>query len=147
MLKFGPPTGRLPRQVERPRLLAQDSRVEERFGFDGHTPGARLCRIVKKRSGFLISGWELEDWCNLETVQASVQCAQVVGKGARVCARERGGETLGTSKEHARNMLGTCLALFHCSRGPKVLLRARAYLSGAPRRIRGFAAPRSGQTP
>ena len=42
------------REIERPHLLAQDFRVEERFGFDSHLPGDRLCAIGKKPSGFLL---------------------------------------------------------------------------------------------
>ena len=42
------------RQVERPHLLAQDFRVEERFGFEGHLFSGRLCRDGKKPSVFLL---------------------------------------------------------------------------------------------
>src|ERR1035438_6433741 len=42
MLEFGLPDRRLVREIERPHLLAQDFRVEERFGFDSHLPGKRL---------------------------------------------------------------------------------------------------------
>jgi hypothetical protein len=38
---------------ERPHLLAQDLRVEERFGFDSHLPVDRLCGAGKKPSRFL----------------------------------------------------------------------------------------------
>ena len=41
VLEFGLPGGRLLRQVVRSHLLAQDFRVEERFGFDGHLPGEK----------------------------------------------------------------------------------------------------------
>ena len=44
VLEFGPPNAHLLREVKRPYLLAQDFRVEERFGFDSHLPGRRLCR-------------------------------------------------------------------------------------------------------
>ena len=43
VLEFGLPGARLLRQVEGPHLLAQDFRVEERFGFDSHLPGDRVC--------------------------------------------------------------------------------------------------------
>ena len=48
MLEFGLPGARLLRQIERPDLLAQDFRVEERFGFDGHLPGDRIRRHLEK---------------------------------------------------------------------------------------------------
>jgi hypothetical protein len=54
MLEFGLPDRRLLRQVERPHLLAQDLRVEERFGFERHLFSGRLCRAGKKPSGFLL---------------------------------------------------------------------------------------------
>jgi hypothetical protein len=38
VLEFGLPSRRLLRQIERPHLLAQDFRVEERFGFEGYLP-------------------------------------------------------------------------------------------------------------
>jgi hypothetical protein len=38
---------------ERPDLLAQDFRVEERFGFDSHLPGKRVCGIGEKPRVFL----------------------------------------------------------------------------------------------
>jgi hypothetical protein len=44
--------------------------------------------------------------------------------------RVRRAGILRTSKEHARNMLGTCLLLLHCSGGAPVLLRPWAYFSG-----------------
>jgi hypothetical protein len=34
--------------LERPYLLAQDFRVEERFGFDSHLPGDRVCGSWEK---------------------------------------------------------------------------------------------------
>jgi hypothetical protein len=37
--------------VERPYLLAQDFRVEERFGFDSHLPGDRIRRHTEKTKG------------------------------------------------------------------------------------------------
>jgi len=42
MLEFGLPSRRLLGQIERPHLLAQDLRVEQRFGFDSHFPGERV---------------------------------------------------------------------------------------------------------
>jgi hypothetical protein len=50
VLEFGLPGARLLREVERPRLLAQDFRVEERFGFESHLPGGRLGGGGKKPS-------------------------------------------------------------------------------------------------
>jgi hypothetical protein len=41
--------------LERPYLLAQDLRVEERFGFDGHLSGDRVFGGGEKPSGFLVS--------------------------------------------------------------------------------------------
>ena len=52
VLEFGLPGRRLLRQVEGPHLLAQDFRVEERFGFDSHLPGRRLCGAYRKPSVF-----------------------------------------------------------------------------------------------
>jgi len=40
------------RQIERLHLLAQDLRVEERFGFDSHLPGDRVCGAGKKPGPF-----------------------------------------------------------------------------------------------
>jgi hypothetical protein len=40
------------RQIERPHLLAQDFRVEERFGFNGHLPGDGVATARKKPSAF-----------------------------------------------------------------------------------------------
>ena len=54
VLEFGLPDRRLVREIERPHLLAQDFRVEERFGFDSHLPGKRLCGPGKKPSVFLL---------------------------------------------------------------------------------------------
>ena len=48
VLEFGLPVPRLLRQTERPYLLAQDLRVEERFGFDSHLPGGRVCGCREK---------------------------------------------------------------------------------------------------
>jgi hypothetical protein len=42
VLEFGLPSRRLLGQIERPPLLAQDLRVEERFGFDSHLPAERV---------------------------------------------------------------------------------------------------------
>ena len=42
MLVLGLPGGRLLWQVEGPYLLAQDFRVEERFGLDSHLRGDRV---------------------------------------------------------------------------------------------------------
>jgi hypothetical protein len=53
-LEFGLPGRRLLRDAERPYLLAQDFRVEERFGFDSHLPGDRVCATGKKPSVFLL---------------------------------------------------------------------------------------------
>src|ERR1035438_1530964 len=44
---------RCPHQEERPHLLAQDFRVEQRFRFKGHLPLERVCRGGGKPSGFL----------------------------------------------------------------------------------------------
>jgi hypothetical protein len=41
--------------LERPHLLAQDFRVKERYGFDSHVPGQRICGIGEKPRVFL---WE-----------------------------------------------------------------------------------------
>jgi hypothetical protein len=54
VLKFGLPDRRLVRETERPHLLAQDLRVEQRFGFDSHLPGKRLGGAGKKPSAFLL---------------------------------------------------------------------------------------------
>jgi hypothetical protein len=54
MLEFGLTGARLFRQIERPHLLAQDFRVEERFGFDSHLPGHRVGGAGEKPSGFLL---------------------------------------------------------------------------------------------
>jgi hypothetical protein len=54
MLEFGLRGARLFRQIERSHLLAQDFQVEERFGFDSHLPGDRVCGAGKKPSGFLL---------------------------------------------------------------------------------------------
>jgi hypothetical protein len=43
----------LVREIERPHLLAQDFRVEERFGFESHLPGDSVCGRGEKPSGFL----------------------------------------------------------------------------------------------
>jgi hypothetical protein len=48
MLKFGLSGRRLLGQIERPHLLAQDFRVEERFGLDSHLPDRRLCTPQSK---------------------------------------------------------------------------------------------------
>jgi hypothetical protein len=53
MLEFGLPDRRLRGQAEGPHLLAQDFRVEERFGFDSHLPQDRLSGVSKKPSVFL----------------------------------------------------------------------------------------------
>jgi hypothetical protein len=42
----------LVREGERPHLLAQDFRVEERFGFDSHLPGKRVSGTGKKTKRF-----------------------------------------------------------------------------------------------
>ena len=52
VLEFGLPVPRLLGQVERPHLLTQDFRVEERFGFDSQLPSNRVCGCGKKPSGF-----------------------------------------------------------------------------------------------
>jgi hypothetical protein len=39
--------------LEGPHLLAQDFRVEERFGFDSHLPGKKLCCTGKKPRVFV----------------------------------------------------------------------------------------------
>ena len=39
VLELGLPDCRLLWEVERPHLLAQDLRMEERFGFESHLPG------------------------------------------------------------------------------------------------------------
>ena len=43
MLEFGLPVPHALRQGEGPHLLADDFRVEERFGFERHLPGDRVC--------------------------------------------------------------------------------------------------------
>ncbi len=48
VLEFGLPGGGLLWQDERPHLLAQDFRVEERFGFEGHLPGEKVCEPRRK---------------------------------------------------------------------------------------------------
>jgi hypothetical protein len=53
MYEYGLPPSRLLGQVERPHLLAQDFRVEQRFGFDSHLLGKRLVGAGKKPSAFL----------------------------------------------------------------------------------------------
>ena len=50
VLEFGLPVRHALRQVEGPHLLAEDFRVEERFGFERHLFSGRLCRDGKKPS-------------------------------------------------------------------------------------------------
>jgi hypothetical protein len=40
------------RQIERPHLLAQDFRAEERFGFEGHLPQQRISTDEERPGGF-----------------------------------------------------------------------------------------------
>ena len=54
VLKFGLPVRHALRQVEGPHLLAEDVRVEERFGFERHLFSGRLCRDGEKPSAFLL---------------------------------------------------------------------------------------------
>ena len=49
-LEFGLPVRRVLGQAEGPHLLADDLRVEERFGFEGHLFSGSLCRHGKKPS-------------------------------------------------------------------------------------------------
>jgi hypothetical protein len=51
MLEFRMPGQRLIREIEGPHLLAQDFRVEERFGFDSHLPRDRIRRRRQKTKG------------------------------------------------------------------------------------------------
>jgi hypothetical protein len=51
VLEFGLPGARLLRRVERPHLLAQHFRVEERFGFDSHLPPDRIRRRRQETKG------------------------------------------------------------------------------------------------
>jgi len=48
VLEFGLPAPDALRQVEGPHLLAEDLRVKERFGFERHLPGDKLCGPRKK---------------------------------------------------------------------------------------------------
>ena len=50
VLEFGLPVPHALRQAEGPHLLADDFRVEERFGFESHLLGDSLCRDGKKPS-------------------------------------------------------------------------------------------------
>jgi len=43
VLEFGLPVPHALRQVESPHLLAEDFRVEERFGFERHLPRDGVC--------------------------------------------------------------------------------------------------------
>jgi hypothetical protein len=52
VLEFGLPVPHTLRQIEGPHLLADDFRVEERFGFEGHLLGNRLCSGGGKPSAF-----------------------------------------------------------------------------------------------
>ena len=54
MLEFGLPDRHALGQVEGPYLLAEDFRVEERFGFDSHLPGDRVGDAGKKPSAFVV---------------------------------------------------------------------------------------------
>ena len=54
MLEFGLPDRRLVREIERPHLLTQDLRVEQRFGLDSQLPGKRVCGVGNKPSAFLL---------------------------------------------------------------------------------------------
>ena len=54
VLEFGLPSPRLVREIERPHLLAQDFRVEQRFGFDSHLPGGSLSSIEEKPSTYAV---------------------------------------------------------------------------------------------
>jgi hypothetical protein len=55
VLEFGLPGGGLLGQIEGPHVLAEDFRVEERFGLDSHLPVKRLCGAGEKPSAFLPS--------------------------------------------------------------------------------------------
>ena len=59
VLEFGLPGRHLLRQVERPHLLAQDLRVEERFGFDSHLPG-RGMRLPGRNQAHFWPGLNIE---------------------------------------------------------------------------------------
>ena len=48
VLEFGLPVPHALRQVESPHLLAEDFRVEERFGFERHLLGDRIRRHSEK---------------------------------------------------------------------------------------------------
>jgi hypothetical protein len=48
MLEFGLLVRHALRQVESPHLLAEDFGVEERFGFERHLPGDRVCGCREK---------------------------------------------------------------------------------------------------
>ncbi len=48
VLEFGQPVPRALRQAERAHLLAEDLRVEERFGFEGHLFSGRLWATAQK---------------------------------------------------------------------------------------------------
>jgi hypothetical protein len=52
VLELGLPVPRALRQVERPHLLAEDFRVEERFGFEGHWPQQRIGTDDERPRGF-----------------------------------------------------------------------------------------------
>jgi hypothetical protein len=52
MLEFGLPGAGWLRQIERPDLLAQDFRVEERLGFNSHLSDSRLCGAGRKPRAF-----------------------------------------------------------------------------------------------
>jgi hypothetical protein len=54
VFELGLPVPEALRQVEGPHLLADDLRVEERFGFERHLFSGSLCRAGKKPSGFLL---------------------------------------------------------------------------------------------
>ena len=54
MLEFGLPVRHALRQAEGPHLLADDFRVEERFGFECHLFSRSLCRDGKKPSVFAV---------------------------------------------------------------------------------------------
>ena len=55
VFEFGLSGGGLLGQDERPHLLAQDFRVEERFGFEGHLPGDSVSGVGRKPSAFVLT--------------------------------------------------------------------------------------------
>jgi hypothetical protein len=110
MLEFGLPVPHALRQVEGPHLLADDLGMEERFGFERHLPGDRVCGAGKKPSAFLRSTLNLE--------HPTLDLERLPGRaGCQTCGIA-GFQTLKAMGSAADLGVGDTAGLATCATGP-----------------------------